>query len=352
MLPQVLLLGATGFTGQLVAQELLKQNISFYFSGTNTEKLVLYSKEWQMPFMQINLLDRNDFAKIPQDIKFILNCAGPFGLFAPLLLDFLFTKQVVYLDVSGEESFVFNSYRDHSKTKATLVHACAFESFIADALVSRLPDPKDGFNELFSFYHFANPKVSPGTRLSMQLVRHFQTHAFENSKWVARAPGETNIEVNFEGVDPKICRAIFAPYPEILFFAKAHKSLNASSFILAKESDWTQFINESRAPKPIDEILSKHRSLARPGPSEEERKKGRFMVAVRGISHEKIESRACVFGVDSYKITATIMVQSLVHLMQKESVPSGVFAPSELVDSYAILDSLKEEFELAFLEPA
>ncbi len=332
-----------------MAQELLKLNFTFIFSGANIEKLESLASVWKMPFFSMDLNDPAQLEKIPSSIKYILNCAGPFGLYAPKLLKYISSKTLSYLDVSGEESFVFSSYEANKHTKATLIHACAFESFVADALVSCLKRAKEDFQELSSFYYFANPKVSPGTRLSIQLVRYFQTHAFENQKWVPRAPGETKLDIHFEGIDAKICNAIFAPYPEILFFSKVHKSLNAGSYILAKEGSWTQFVNENSEKKNIEEIVSKHRANARLGPNEAERKAGKFMVGVRAIYRDKSERRAQVFGIDTYRITAAILVQTLKQLMKSEKHPPGVFAPSELVDSFKILQSLKDEFQLNFI---
>ncbi len=344
---RILLLGATGYTGQLVAKELLKNNIKFYLSGSNSEKLQKLSSEWSIPFFAMDLTDSHDLKKIPEEIKYILNCAGPFGLFAPKLLEFISSKKIVYLDVTGEAAFVFSSYQSNKNTHATLMHACAFESFIADALASHFVDKHEDIVDLSAFYFFPSPKISPGTRLSMQLVRHFQAYRYENGRWVERVPGEIKFEIQFEGVDPRMNTAVYAPYPEVVFFSKTHRAQTTGSYILAKGDDWIKFGGREEK-KSIDDILKKHQSTPRPGPDEADRKKAKFMVGVRALYKDKKEKRFQVFGVDSYQITAAIMVQTLIELMKQKVQASGVFAPSELVDSYKILESLKSEFDLSF----
>ncbi len=331
-----------------MAEELLKRKISFQITGHSLEKLSPLASNWHVPFFSMNLEVASELKKIPSEIKYILNCAGPFNLFAVNLLEYISSKKIIYLDVSGEESFVYNSYQQNEKTQSTLIHACAFESFVADALALRLKKTNLSFLGLSSFYYFSNPRVSPGTRLSMQLVRHFQNHAYENSKWINCAPGEKNLEIRFEGLDSKYCKAIFAPYPEVVFFASAHKSQNAHSYILTKENDWTPFGNDPKEEKSIEQLLVKHRSLNRPGPDLEDRKDGRFMVGVHATYQDQSVGRAQVFGFDTYQITASIIVEMLEALRRLPELPSGVFAPSQLVDSFHILESLREEFSLSF----
>jgi short subunit dehydrogenase-like uncharacterized protein len=349
---KILLLGATGYTGRLVAQELIKQNISFTFSGQNPEKLQLLAEQWQQPFLKMDLLSDEDLGQIPSETEYILNCAGPFNLFAIKLLEKIGQRKIKYLDVSGEESFVFNSYRmvDEQPIHSTLIHACAFESFIADALAASLNLGKEPLEDLSSFYHFSSHRVSPGTRLSMALVRNFQTFIFENEKWLPKNSGEKVIDIQFRNLTPEINKAVFAPYPEIIFFARNYQTKNAGSYLLMNEDHVSALTMSPRTAQPLEHILTKHRAVVREGPNAEERRKGHFLVGVRAKKQDGSEKRATLRGTDSYQITASIAVETLKQLILRKETPSGIFAPSELADSMAILRSLTDDFELQFAE--
>lgn len=344
---KILLLGATGYTANLVAQELINQKIPFTFSGRDFEKLQALSDKWDRPFIVMDLQKAQDLKKIPTNVEYILNCAGPFNLFAPLLLKYISEKSIKHFDISGEQSFVYTSYHENLNTKSTLIHACAFESFIADALASRMGLQGKSLKDLSSFYHFSRPKTSPGTKLSMQLVHHFQTYFFEDSSWKKETSKDKITSIRFSTLNPKVDTGYFVPYPEIVFFAKNYQTESSGSYFLIPR-DAVMAFQISSPNHTLEQILSKHQLAHRPGPSDSDRLRDQFLVGIRAQFHDGTEQLAFVEGFDTYQITAALLVESLKSVQNQNTCLAGVYAPSQIVDSMKILNSLKDRFQLRF----
>ena len=147
----ILVLGATGFTGSLIS-EYLKHHcdhsqIKIGFAGRNVGKghgllnrLGLDTKNW----WTVDIFDESSVYEAIGQTKVVINAAGPFAEYGPPVVAACVELGTHYLDITGEPSF-FHDMRTTHHEKAqdqgvSIIHACGFDSIPADLGVRALVD--------------------------------------------------------------------------------------------------------------------------------------------------------------------------------------------------------------------
>ncbi len=133
--------GATGFTGRLVAQYLDAhgpQDLRFALAGRNLEKLEkIKAKLVRKPdLIQANANDPESLAAMAKSTQVVLSTVGPFIKYGEPLVAACAQNGAHYADITGEPEFVSNIYAAHDATarqnKLKLVSCCGFDSIPHD----------------------------------------------------------------------------------------------------------------------------------------------------------------------------------------------------------------------------
>jgi short subunit dehydrogenase-like uncharacterized protein len=158
--PRILLYGATGYTGRLLAESAGAQELPMVLAGRDAEALAELSERVGLPYVAFSLetpqeralrLQRGNTeeasarAKVNQAIDralqqvgVVLNAAGPFGLTAEPLARACMRSGAHYVDISGEYD-VFGRlrtlYDDAQRPPITLVPGAGFTVLGSDALL-------------------------------------------------------------------------------------------------------------------------------------------------------------------------------------------------------------------------
>jgi short subunit dehydrogenase-like uncharacterized protein len=171
----LILFGATGFTGQIIAAYLSshaeKEGITWAISGRDQTKLQELRDSFKGIVPDTIVADINDISsldKLAGAAKILLNTVGPFNLYGYPVVEACINNGTHYLDLSGEPAFVNRIYADfHEKANAAqvaVVNCCGFDSIPADyaawLTVKKLP-----LNEPKALYGFVrtNASFSGGT---------------------------------------------------------------------------------------------------------------------------------------------------------------------------------------------
>ncbi len=96
----LLIYGANGFTGKLVARLAKKLNHSPVLAGRSENSVRPLAEELGLKWLAFDL---NSIPRL-QNIKAVLNCAGPFSRTAPAWMDACLSQHLHYLDITGEIS--------------------------------------------------------------------------------------------------------------------------------------------------------------------------------------------------------------------------------------------------------
>ena len=112
----ILLLGATGYTGSLVAERFLDAGVDFWAFGRNQEKLVqLKSINSRCKGIETFVIGNVAEQLKLNNSSIVINCIGPFNVYAEKIVDACIAAGCVYFDITGEQEIVKQSFFEKSK---------------------------------------------------------------------------------------------------------------------------------------------------------------------------------------------------------------------------------------------
>src|SRR5271166_6663839 len=102
MTGSILLYGATGYTGRLIAREARAMGAGIVLAGRNPNKLKAIARQLDLPWRAFDLADRARLEAALKDSSVVLNAAGPFSSTARPMADACLREGTHYLDITGE----------------------------------------------------------------------------------------------------------------------------------------------------------------------------------------------------------------------------------------------------------
>jgi short subunit dehydrogenase-like uncharacterized protein len=138
----IILFGATGFTGNLVAQYLSKQRplekFTWAIAGRNKIKLESLCHELlEKPDIIIaDITNTESIMLMTTKAKVLMNTVGPFNRYGKNVVEACIHTKTHYLDITGEPSFIadiYNSFYQIALDHQTcIINCCGFDSIPAD----------------------------------------------------------------------------------------------------------------------------------------------------------------------------------------------------------------------------
>lgn len=139
----VIIYGATGFTGRLVAEYMDNEygsSVKWAMAGRSMDKLVSVRDEMGVSEdTALVVADSSDAASLKsmaERSKVVLTTVGPYQLYGTDLLSACVDAGTDYVDLSGEPAWMYDTIREFDmKAKATgarIVHSCGFDSIPFD----------------------------------------------------------------------------------------------------------------------------------------------------------------------------------------------------------------------------
>lgn len=184
----ILVLGATGFTGRLVAKQLNehrdRSKFTFSLAARSKSKLDALVKEFdlsaQIPLIYVDVTKENEVEEAVKTAKVVINTVGPYWRWGTPVVRACLRYGVHYVDLTGEtpwikrivEDFDFAATQNHT----IIIPSCGFDSIPSDlsvylsvkALKARLgPDTQIG--ESVTAHKFKSG-ISGGTLASTYAV--------------------------------------------------------------------------------------------------------------------------------------------------------------------------------------
>ena len=136
----IIIHGASGFTGSLVCDYLYKHNdsksIKWAISGRNKSKIESLSLKYNVDYFIANSYKKDQLDIITKKSKLIISLVGPYDTYGKALIESCLKNTCHYLDITGESSFakfVQNNFsKDSIKRNTILINCCGFESIPSD----------------------------------------------------------------------------------------------------------------------------------------------------------------------------------------------------------------------------
>jgi short subunit dehydrogenase-like uncharacterized protein len=141
----VVIYGATGFTGKLVVEYMQEkygndEDVSWAIAGRSKEKLIAVSEDLKVgsnvPHLLVDSNDTDSIVSMVQQAKCVLTTVGPYQLYGANILQQCVIHGVDYVDLCGEPGWMHEMINEHAEqakeTGARIVFSCGFDSIPFD----------------------------------------------------------------------------------------------------------------------------------------------------------------------------------------------------------------------------
>lgn len=144
---KVLLYGANGYTGELIARYAKEYKLQPILAGRNKKAICSLAERLQLPYRIFVLNDAAELQQQLQDVQLVIHAAGPFSHTAKQMVEACIATQTHYIDINGDISvFEFIKTYDAAAKQANimLLPGAGFDVIPTDCtalqLKEQLPD--------------------------------------------------------------------------------------------------------------------------------------------------------------------------------------------------------------------
>ena len=372
----IVVFGATGFTGALTAEYLARHapaRARWALAGRNHAKLEavrqrLGAEAADLPLLRADVTDPDSLRSVAEASRVVITTVGPYIRYGEPLVAACAAAGTDYVDLTGEPEFVDRMWLGYhaqaAETGARIVHSCGFDSipydlgvqFTVEHLPERVPISIDGFMR-------ANASISGGTYQStieiLSRLRSSRTVAAERRR-LERSPDGRRVRgvsgkphadgfaggwvVPFPTIDPQTvlrsARALERYGPD---FSYSHYAVvGPLPMLVGLGAAASVTIALAQIP-PTRDLLLKLMSSG-DGPSEEKRAKSWFRVRFSARAGDGTAVRTEVSGGDpGYGETSKMLAESALCLAFDDLAELG----GQLTPAVAMGDALRRRLTAA-----
>ncbi|CAL9345069.1 hypothetical protein SUDANB121_00362 [Nocardiopsis dassonvillei] len=321
---KVLVYGSYGHTGRFTVAELVRRGLEPVLSGRSAERLAGLAREY--PGLEVRpAADARALAAAAEGTAAVVNAAGPFLDTAGPVAAAAVAAGAHYLDVSAEQPAAAAVHREHGRAAAAagvaVLPAMAFYGGLADLLATAAADG-DPVREVTVAVGLDGWRPTAGTRVTGE--RNTAPRLVVDGGRLVPLEGSGRGRRDWDFPAPLGRQAVVPlPFSEIVLM---HRHLGAERI--------TSYLNEA----PLAEL----RDPATPAPEAADgtgRSAQRFAVDVR-VRVDGVERRAAASGRDIYAVTAPLLAEAVVRLLDGRFRGVGALSPGEAFDAAGFLAAL------------
>lgn len=362
---RIALYGATGYTGRLVAAELLATGSDFVACGRDRAKLEALAEDLgrQVAVQSTALDDSRGLRSAFADCSAVIDCAGPFLRYGEPVVRAAIDAGAHYLDTTGEQRYmriVLDRYGPIARRAGVaLVPAMGFDFAPGDMIASLTAAGMGRLDEVALRYAVSGFGATHGTILSTLEILRGGDVEFRDREWhpARQRVGRGSYEFPAPWGKRRMIRypaGEQVTVPRHVPTASVHTSLTAST--VAPHRRLARTVPLAYRPFGLAMRTPLRRALAAAvrglprGPEERHRRAARFLIACEARRGEVIR-RGFVSGSDVYGFTAAAVTRGARIAVGRGFKAVGGLAPAQAFDAEDFLDAL-ERFDLAWeVEP-
>ena len=313
----IALLGATGYTGKLVAAELSKKDLPHRLGGRNPEKLAAVPSDAERFVLDVGESARLD--EFLDGAAAIISTVGPFIRLGMPAVEAAARNGVPYVDSTGEQQFMADVYAKFADAPAPIVPACAFDYIPGDLTAAIAMADLGGDVSEVAVHTQASPIPSKGTaRTTVEMAE-----AMSSEGKARRVPFPDGVKTGIE-----------FPFGDVPLARHAGGARAVTTMVMPGVAAPVVRRLSGVLPKlaPLIERMPE-------GPSPKLRSRAKFRVLAEALGPG---GRAAVYceGRDVYGLTARFLVAAA-----QKVTGSGAMAPAEALDPVPFLDAMTYEDE-------
>ncbi|HET6447878.1 MAG TPA: saccharopine dehydrogenase NADP-binding domain-containing protein [Conexibacter sp.] len=359
----IVVYGATGFTGTLVAHELRRRGFEVVLAGRSAEKLARLASELvetgdvggagTIATRVVALDDAAGLRALLADAAAVIACAGPFVEHGEPVVRAAVATGTHYVDTTGEQPFM-QLVRDRydalaRRSGAALVPAMGFDYAPGDLLAHLTAQGVEPLRELVIAYAPRGVRPTRGTLRSALGMLAAESVVYEDGGWqparlrVARSSFPFPAPVGMQPV---------MPYPsgELLTIPRHVRTRRVTSLITVetfagtpKAAPLVPLVSPAMAlalRSPLRRGLEPLLARFPEGPAPESRARVRFTVVALAHGEDGRTRRGVATGGDVYALTAATTVHGAALMVADGYDRCGFLAPAEAYDAAAFLAAL------------
>ncbi|SCE98297.1 saccharopine dehydrogenase family protein [Micromonospora chokoriensis] len=371
----VVLFGATGFTGGLTAEYLARHapaGLRWALAGRNQQRLAAVRDRLaaidpalaELPLLTADVTDAGSLRAVAESARVVASTVGPYIHHGEPLVGACARAGTDYLDITGEPEFVDLMYVRHhdeaTRTGARLVHACGFDSiphdlgawFTVRHLPADVPITVDGYVRAggrFSAgtYHSALTAFSRTAQASRAARDRRAVEPRPTDRRVRAVPGrlarsaELGIwTVPLPTIDPQVVRRSAAARPEYGpdFRYRHFAAVRRLPTVLAGAAGLGALIGLVKVPPSRRWLLG--RLASGQGPTPEQRAASWFRVRFVGTGGGRRVVTEVAGGDPGYDETAKMLGESALCLALDDLPPTAGQVTPVTAMGDALLDRL------------
>ena len=313
----IALLGATGYTGKLVAAELSKKGVPHRLGGRSPEKLATVPSDAERFVLDVGESGRLD--EFLDGATALISTVGPFVRLGMPAVEAAARNRVPYVDSTGEQQFMADVYEKFADAPVPIVPACAFDYIPGDLTAAiAMADLGSDVSEI-AVHTQASPIPSRGTaRTTVEMAE-----ALSSDARVRRVPFPDRVRTGVE-----------FPFGDVPLARHAGGARVVTTMVMPSAA--------APVVRRLSGVLPKLSSLVErmpEGPSPKMRARAKFRILAEALGPS---GRAAVYceGRDVYGLTARFLVAAA-----QKVTGVGAMAPAEALDPVAFLDAVTYEDE-------
>jgi short subunit dehydrogenase-like uncharacterized protein len=339
--PAILIYGAYGHTARFIIEELIARGFVTILSGRDHKRLQAVSSDYgELEIRVASVDDPIALNHAMEGVGAVINAAGPFALTVSHVVDAAISAHVPYLDIAAEPDVVaamIEQYGDRARNAGVvLAPAVGFYGGLGNLLATAAMGDWSQADEITLAYSLSSWVPTTGTRATIDTARKRrggQRLAFRNRRLELRHDDAPVAEWDF---------------PTPIGKQGVTTEFTTADAVTLSHHIKTSAISEYMTLAPLKDLsgpeLSVHHAVDARGRSAQT-----FLVeAVVRVGAQ--ERHAVARGQDIYAVTAPLVVEALVRLLEQPRRWRGVVTAGELGDARSYLQALVPEHLTVELE--
>ncbi|HEX2296153.1 MAG TPA: saccharopine dehydrogenase NADP-binding domain-containing protein [Actinomycetota bacterium] len=348
-MPDILLFGATGYTGKITARALADRGADFVVAGRNPSKLETLAEETGASDVRIvDAGDEEALTKALGDVKVLVTCVGPFLELGWTAVSAALRAGVHYVDSAGEGTFIERLIRDRHedalRAGIAMAPAMGFDEVPGDVATALAVEGLE-LPDVALTYAFPS-QASAGTLRSVLGI------VPSRARWTVDGkaqPVRTGQETRWAPMPPPLGPQASVSFPlAICHLAPLHAKVG-SFRTFSTVGTWQRIAMKAAMPALTILLASEAvRSLARKaidrlpeGPGDDARARGKWTILAEATTADGAWRNVVLTGTDVYGLTGRTLAAAAMTMAGPGYTGKGVLAPVQAVD----VDTLRRELE-------
>ncbi|MFE3226057.1 saccharopine dehydrogenase family protein [Nocardia sp. NPDC059228] len=324
--------GASGFTGSLVAAELVRRDLTPVLVGRDPDRLRRIADQAAIPDAEIHVAHLDDTAALTAafaSTDAVINAAGPFTRWGEPVVRAAIAARRPYLDTTGEPAYlhkILTTYDEPAKQAGVTVIPAVTDDGVPGDLIASLTAARLGapITEVVIADLRRPGAASRGTARSMAAIMVTEQIEYRDGSWQSvQEPESTLLEPGEAEPVPMSTLAL----PGVYTIPRHLETPRVRGVIRSEVGELFASLN-SEVAESLPEV-----------PDAAALDAARWFMLAEATGVDGRRARGWVTGFNAYASTAVIAVEAARRLVA-DGAPAGTLAPAQAFDAASFLDHL------------